>query len=194
MYRTTEVYDALLALLCNGDVDIQKAALETILTWKDSAVTPYQENLLNLLDDARFRDELPLLLTQDKIHDENLGQVLPIMLRLLYGKVIAGKQGLAAKRKSVFIGLKNTFGDAAIHQFLSIAIGPLSNKSVVSGSTLNEDVLQMSLMNPRKQVGMLHLLDDLLTTLKNFLRAIRWGCSESINILRHQSDTRLAWR
>ncbi|KAH7354590.1 HEAT repeat protein-like protein [Pyrenochaeta sp. MPI-SDFR-AT-0127] len=158
LYRTNEVHEALLALLSNGDVDIQKAALKGLLTWKNSAVMSYQDHLFNLLDDARFRDELPLFLGEGKLLDEDREHVLPIILRLLYGKVIAGKRGLETKRKSVFVGLKNTFGDKAIHQFLNIAFGPLGSIS------LNEDILQAELVDTRKQVGILNLLDDLLST------------------------------
>jgi U3 small nucleolar RNA-associated protein 20 len=166
LFRSSEVREALLSLLSNGDVDIQKAALQALLTWKDPAVTPYQEELLGLLDDQRFRDELPVFLCDGKIQESDLASVLPIILRLLYGKVIAGKRGLESKRKSVFIGLKNRFGDAAIHQFLSIAFGPLSGASVLRDGTLDEDLLRKDLIDTRKQVGMLNMLDDLLSTFK----------------------------
>ncbi|KAJ4411776.1 U3 snoRNP protein [Didymella pomorum] len=167
LFRSSEVRDALLSLLSNGDVEIQKAALQALLTWKDRAVTPYQEELLGLLDDQRFRDELPIFLSEGKILDTDLADILPIILRLLYGKVIAGKRGLESKRKSVFIGLKNRFGDDAIHQFLSIAFGPLSGASILKDGTLDEELLSKDLIDTRKQVGMLSMLDDLLSTFKS---------------------------
>ena len=166
LFRSSEVREALLSLLSNGDVEIQKAALQALLTWKDRAVTPYQEELLGLLDDQRFRDELPIFLSEGKIKDSDLAEVLPIILRLLYGKVIAGKRGLESKRKSVFIGLKNRFGDDAIHQFLSIAFGPLSGVPVLLDGALDEDLLRKDMIDTRKQVGMLNMLDDLLSTFK----------------------------
>ncbi|KAF2845434.1 HEAT repeat protein-like protein [Plenodomus tracheiphilus IPT5] len=166
LYRSVEVRQALLALLSNGDIDIQKAALKTLLTWKDSAVVAHQEQLLNLLDDARFRDELPLFLSDRKLQTDEIAQILPIVLRLLYGKIISGKRGLESKRKAVFVGLKNRFGDDAIHQFLNIAFGPLSHVSIFKNSTLDEALLQTSVVETRKQAGMLNLLDDLLGTLE----------------------------
>jgi U3 small nucleolar RNA-associated protein 20 len=164
LYRTDEVRQALLALLSNGDVEIQKASLKALLTWKDRAIVAYQEQLLNLLDDERFRDELPIFLSEGKLQDSDVDQVLPIILRLLYGKVIAGKRGLESKRKAVFVGLKTRFGDDAIHQFLQIAFGPLGHISILDDGLVNEDLLQKSLVDTRKQVGMLNLLDDLLST------------------------------
>ncbi|CAN9454176.1 unnamed protein product [Alternaria alternata] len=164
LYRTDEVREALLALLGNGDIEIQKAALKALLTWKDPAIVAYQEQLLNLLDDERFRDELPIFLSEGKLQDTDVDQVLPIVLRLLYGKVIAGKRGLESKRKAVFVGLKNRFGDDAIHQFLQIAFGSLGNISILKDSAVDEELLQKDLVDARKQVGMLNLLDDLLST------------------------------
>lgn len=166
LYRADEVHDALLVLLSNGDLEIQKAALKALLTWKDPAVSPYQEDLLNLLDDARFRDELPVFLSEGKLQDEDLAHILPIVLRLLYGKVIAGKKGLESKRKSVFVGLKNRFGDEAVRQFLDIALGPLSNLRILQGDVLDEGLFQKDLMDARKQVGFLNMLEDLLSTFK----------------------------
>ncbi|KAF2134425.1 U3 snoRNP protein Utp20 [Dothidotthia symphoricarpi CBS 119687] len=166
LYRANEVHEAFLALLSNGDLEIQKAALRALLTWKDPAISPYQEDLLNLLDDARFRDELPVFLSEGKLQDEDLEHVLPIVLRLLYGKVIAGKKGLESKRKSVFVGLKNRFGDEAVRQFLEIALGPLSDVSILQDGILDEALFQRDLMDARKQVGFLNMLEDLLSTFK----------------------------
>ncbi|KAF2819632.1 hypothetical protein CC86DRAFT_362587 [Ophiobolus disseminans] len=162
--RSDEVRDALLALLANGDLEIQKAALLSLLTWKDPAISPHKENLLNLLDDARFRDELPMFLSEGEVQDKDIERILPIVLRLLYGKVIAGKRGLESKRKAVFIGLKTRFGDGAITQFLDIAFGPLRGISVLGSDALDEDLLQKDLIDNRKQIGMLNMLDDLLST------------------------------
>lgn len=164
LYRTDEVRQALLALLSNGDVEIQKASLKALLTWKDREIVTYQEQLLNLLDDERFRDELPIFLSEGKLQESDVDKVLPLVLRLLYGKVIAGKRGLESKRKAVFVGLKTRFGDDAIHQFLQIAFGPLGHISVLNDGVVDEDLLQKTLVDARKQVGMLNLLDDLLST------------------------------
>jgi U3 small nucleolar RNA-associated protein 20 len=164
LYRSDEVREALLTLLGNGDLEIQKAALQALLTWKDPGISPYKEDLLNLLDDARFRDELPVFLSEGEIQDTDLKQILPIVLRLLYGKVIAGKRGLESKRKAVFVALKTRFGDDAIRQFLGIAFGSLSGLTILESDHLNEDLLQKDVMDTRKQVGMLNMLDDLIST------------------------------
>ncbi|KAF2796579.1 U3 snoRNP protein Utp20 [Melanomma pulvis-pyrius CBS 109.77] len=172
LFRSGEVYEALLVLLGNGDVEIQKSALQAILTWKYASITRYQENLFNLLDDARFREEISVFMDVDEdeshLQGEHRKQLLPVILRLLYGKVISGKRGQEAKRKAVFIALTR-FEEAAVRQFLNIAFGPLGGISILNGAKINEELFEKSLMSPRKQLGMLNMLEDMLNTLKTTL-------------------------
>ncbi|KAF2269148.1 hypothetical protein CC78DRAFT_509265 [Lojkania enalia] len=169
LHKASNVYQALLFLLSNGDVEIQKAALKALLTWKDAAITKYQENLFNLLDDARFREEVSLFMDageeDSQLQEEHRDRLLPIILRLLYGKVISGRKGQEAKRKAVFIALTRFKADA-VHQFLSIAFGPLKNIPILKDGSLNEVIIQKDLSNHRKQLGMLNMLEDILATLK----------------------------
>lgn len=173
LYRSAEVYEALVALVGNGDVEIQKAALKAVLTWKEPAIADYQENLFNLLDDARFRDEISVFLDAGAEHslvkEEHRDRLLPVLLRLLYGKVISGKKDLDVKRKAVFQALTR-FEEKATQKFLSIALGPLSGITTLRDGVLDEELLQIDLQNPRKQVGMLTMLEDMVTTLKTTIR------------------------
>lgn len=169
LYRTGEVYSALLALLGNGDVEVQKAALNAILAWKEPSIIEYRENLLNLLDDARFRDEISVFLDvgaeNSLIKETHQERLLPVMLRLLYGRVISGKRSLDAKRKAVFQALTR-FGERATHEFLNIALGALKDVRVIKDGELDEHVLRMDLTAPRRQIGMLNMLEDMINTLK----------------------------
>jgi U3 small nucleolar RNA-associated protein 20 len=169
LYRSAEVYEALLALLGNGDVEIQKAALKATLTWKEPAISEYQEHLFHLLDDTRFKDEISNFLDfgseNSLVKPDHRKQLLPVLLRLLYGRVISGRKGLESKRKTVFQALIRFEGEA-ISQFLTIALGTLNNLSIVQGHGLDEDILQTELMVPRRQLGMLTMVEDMLSTLK----------------------------
>jgi len=173
LYRSSDVYQALLALLTNGDVEIQRAALKALLAWKEPALIMYQENLFNLLDDSRFRDEIAVFLDvspdQSPVQEQHRALLLPVLLRLLYGKVISGKRGLDAKRKAVFQTLTR-FDENAIQQFLGIALGSMNGIHVFRDEALDENILRMELLAPRKQVGMLNMLEDLLNALKTTIR------------------------
>ncbi|KAF2196578.1 U3 snoRNP protein Utp20 [Delitschia confertaspora ATCC 74209] len=172
LFKSAEVYSALLTLLANGDVEIQKASLKAITTWKEPAIIRYQENLFNLLDDARFREEISVFMDVSEedshLQEQHRDQVLPVILRLLYGKVISGRKGQEAKRKAVFVALTR-FEQGAIRQFLNIATGPLSGASILKNGSLDEDVFGTERMSPRKQLGFLNMLEDMLTTLKTTL-------------------------
>ncbi|KAF2743872.1 hypothetical protein M011DRAFT_489407 [Sporormia fimetaria CBS 119925] len=172
LFRSAEVYDALLVLLANGDAEIQKSALKAILAWKNPAVVRYQENLHNLLDDARFREEISVFMDvgveDSQLRAEHREQLLPVILRLMYGKVISGRRGQEAKRKAVFIALTR-FDEDAIRQFLSISLGPLKGIALLDQGKVNEEILSQSLVTERKQMGMLNMLEDMLATLKTTL-------------------------
>ena len=45
-------------ILSKSDINIVKLAFECILTYKPIAIVPYKENIKNLLDDKKIRDEL----------------------------------------------------------------------------------------------------------------------------------------
>lgn len=176
LYKSAEVYNAFLGLLANGDVEIQRSALSAILAWKQSAITRYEEHLTNLLDDSRFREEISVFLQQgdddEAIRDEDKAEFMPVLLRLLYGKAIAGgKNGQQARRKAIFVGLAR-FGDMALRQFTEIAIampleGPLFQDGQLVWSVVDGyDVL------PRKQLGMLNMLHDMLDTLGSALDSV----------------------
>lgn len=173
LYRATDVYKALLALLGNGDADVQRAALKALLSWKEPGIVEYQENLFNLLDDSRFRDEVSVFLDagsdQSAIKEHHRDVLLPVLLRLLYGKVISGKRGLDVKRRAIFQALTR-FDDHAIKQFLGIALGPLNGIHVLKDGVLDESVLQSDLLAPRKQVGMINMVEDMLSALKTSTR------------------------
>ena len=172
LFKSAEVYQALLILLGNGDVEIQKAALKAITTWKEPAILRYQENLFNLLDDARFREEISVFMDVSEedsaLNGKHRDEVLPVILRLLYGKVISGRKGQEAKRKAVFIALTR-FEEGAVRQFLQIAFGPLTQVSILRDGKLDETVLEGDLMTLRKQLGFLNMLEDMLNTLKTTL-------------------------
>ena len=172
LYQADQVYNALLTLLSNGDTEIQRSSLQALLAWKDPVVARYQEHLFRLLDDARFREEVialvPLASEASQLQEDHFGRLLPVVLRLLYGRAISGKTGQEAKRRAVFSALQN-FGNDALAQFLDISLGPLKGISVVEDDNPDEVVLRKALLSQRKQVGLLNMLQDMFRTLKTTL-------------------------
>lgn len=176
LYRSDEVYKALLSLLCNGDADIQRSALKALFTWKAHFTKPYETNLLNILDDTRFREEITIFLDAEEssvIRAEDRDGLMPILIRLLYGRVVTraglgGSRGSQeARRKAVFLSISR-LGKQAIDEFVSIALGPFEypdNKGQVHGNRQ-----QLRQLPPRKQLGMLRMMRDMLDTLSDQMR------------------------
>ena len=181
LYQSLEVFKALQELLSKGDVEIQKSALKALLTWKIRDLQPYQEHLFNLLDEARFRDEISTFLqvdVQDSIIEPDHRRVLmPIMLRLLYGKMVArsgsksGKAGQTVKRKAVLQALSR-LDHVYLSMFVQIALGPLKDVELLEGSQLNDQVVAEEILSTRKQAGLINMLKDMLSVLGSKLAPV----------------------
>lgn len=168
LYQSQKVYSALLKLLANGDIELQKLALKAILAWKNEGVKPYQEHLEYLLDEARFKNELTVLFQGDnRIQPEHRSEVMPVLLHLLYGRTISkkgvasGRHGLHATRLAVIRQLDvDDMGS-----FLDIALGELRNIRVVDSQGLRETVFVHEALPVRKQVGLLNMIEAIINEL-----------------------------
>ncbi|TKA83685.1 hypothetical protein B0A55_00310 [Friedmanniomyces simplex] len=167
LYKSAEVYEALLNLCANGDAEIQRSALGAVFAWKTSAINRYEEHLVNILDEARFREEVSVFLQEgeddETIRPEDHLILMPVLLRLLYGRAVAGgKHEQGSRRKAIFVALAR-FGQDTVGMFVNIATAS------VSRAPPSDDELATSLSEPgdslRQQLGMLNMLNDMLDTL-----------------------------
>jgi len=168
LYQSEKVYTSLLKLLANGDIELQKLVLKAILAWKNNAIKPYQEHLEYLLDEARFKNELTVLFQGDnKIRPEHHPEVMPVLLRLLYGRTISkkgaasGRHGLHATRLAVIRQLNVE----DMGSFLDIALGELRNVQVVDANGVYESTFAQELIPIRKQVGLLNMVEAVINEL-----------------------------
>ncbi|CAK7271318.1 U3 snoRNP protein [Sporothrix epigloea] len=189
LYQSEKVYDALLKLLSNGDIEIQRLALKAILAWRQASVVKYREQLESLLEESKFKNELTLLMQSDDensangIQPEHRGDLMPVLLRLLYGRTISkkgaasGRQGLHATRLFVIRHLDT----AGMGGFLQVALGNLQGVRVIEGdcpgAKLRDSIFPSAagssafdntddaLLTARKQVGVLNMLEPIITEL-----------------------------
>ena len=173
LYRSSEVFDALQRLLTNGNVEIQRSALKALSTWNIEGLKPYQENLMNILDDARFRDEISTFLHVDDqssvVQEDHRGELMPVMLRLLYGRMIAGSGGSKSQtviRKAVLQALSR-LDEVYLQAFVHIALGNLGDVRPIEDTRLNEEVVAREYVSIRKQVGLINMMKDMLEVLGN---------------------------
>lgn len=168
LYLHEKIYQGLLGQLSNGDVEIQKMALKAILAWKQEGVKPYQDNLEYLLDEARFKNELTVFLQgENVIKSEHRAELMPVLLRLLYGRSISkkgaasGRQGLHATRLAV---LRNLSVED-MGPFLEIAAGPLGEVQIVELLKKASKHFETPLISVRRQMGYLNMITSLISEL-----------------------------
>lgn len=171
LYRSSDVFGALQSLLANGDAEVQKSALKALLTWNIQGIRLYQENLLNLLDDARFRDEISTFLHVDAqnsiVQRDHLPELMPVLLRLLYGRMIAGSgansgsRGQSGRRKTVLEALCR-LDEIYLQDFVSIALDRLKNIKTIENAQLNEEIVIIEILSTRKQLGLVNMIKDML--------------------------------
>ncbi|GAB7341202.1 hypothetical protein MBLNU457_7490t1 [Dothideomycetes sp. NU457] len=173
LFRSAEVKDALLALVMNGDVEIQQSSLKAVLAWKIHEVNRYQEHLVNLLDDARFREEISVFLhlgDEEGVRNEDIEGLMPVLLRLLYGRAVtrsgvaSGARGQQSKRKAIF-GALARFPESAMSHFIDIALAPILTSELFRNDRLQHDAVKNMNVNPRKQFGMLNMAEDMLDSM-----------------------------
>ncbi|KAF8986162.1 U3 snoRNP protein [Entomortierella lignicola] len=178
-YESNTLHDLYLRLLTIGDAPLQTLALNCLFTFKSPALAPYQDNLKNILDDVKFRDELSTFIIAEgesssiaALHRE---EVMPYIIRLLYGCMIArkgkgsAKAGMAARRKAVLTAL----GGCNIKElgfFISLMLSPFDiGTAGISGGkfvfSLDESVDRGTIGPIRKQIGFLNILEDVIKML-----------------------------
>ncbi|KAJ1327500.1 U3 small nucleolar RNA-associated protein 20 [Microdochium nivale] len=168
LFQSQQVYDALLRLLGNGDLEVQKTSLKAILAWKQEGVKPYQENLEYLLDDARFKNELTVLFQGDhQIKPEHRSEVMPVLLRLLYGRTVS-KKGVASGRggqHATRLAVLRQLSVQDIGGFLDIALGDLQGVQVTEHGHVRETTLSQDILPIRKQAGFLRMVEAIIDEL-----------------------------
>jgi len=77
-------------VLDESDPDIQAKALDCLLNWKDEFLTPYSQNLKNLIDVKTLREELTTWAVShdsSSILKDHRSRVVPLVIRVLAPKV-----------------------------------------------------------------------------------------------------------
>ena len=162
LHATETLHKLYVSLLSHSDGTLQSLALSCLLTYKSPHLLPHQEQLRNLLDDARWRDEL-VCLEFDKFEDKDRSQVVDVIIRLLFGVMLRknGRSRGGDRRSAVLTSLASctdTELACLVDLMLKLRIGsPQDDESVLRNAR--------DAMSWRQQVGYLHLLGDVLRNL-----------------------------
>ncbi|CAH2277583.1 small subunit processome component 20 homolog [Pelobates cultripes] len=102
LFLEPKLHELYTQLLCHQDQNVQKVALDCILSYRHPHLLPYKENLQNLLEDKSFKDEIVHFSVSEEnsivkaIHRPDL---MPVLMRLLYGRM-RSKTGSKTQGKS----------------------------------------------------------------------------------------------
>lgn len=75
--------------MCHYDSSVQKSALNCLYTYQYEYIKPYRDHLEKLLEGKHFRHELVIFNLDEGsgvIHGDHRQNLLPILMRILYGK------------------------------------------------------------------------------------------------------------
>lgn len=124
LHRGAEMHQIYLDLLSSKNVDIQKAALNCLFTYKYNYLIPYKESLYGLISEKNLKNELArfkLDKESNMIQEEHRKDLIPIIMRIIYAKMImktgmrtGGKAGGLARRKIILRFLGGTQEDEMI--------------------------------------------------------------------------------
>ncbi|KAI4884861.1 hypothetical protein NFI96_031248 [Prochilodus magdalenae] len=134
LYLEPDLNELYTQLLCHKDQQIQKAALECMMTYKDPSILPYRENLERLLDDKQFKDEI----IQFNISEEGAvvlashrPKLIPMLMRILHGRIrtkagnkFQGK-AVAASRSSIVLRFLAGCQPEELAMFMDLLLEPV---------------------------------------------------------------------
>lgn len=179
LYKSQLVYSALLNLLTIGDPKVQSAALKCIFTWRIPAIRAYEDNLNNLIDETRFREEVTQFVQVEEddsmIQTDHRADLMPVLLRILYGRSLSrkhassGKKGMETGRTVVLASLAN-FRPEERRLFIDIILGKLADAEFVDKAQPDRYELRSAALgsvnvSTRKQVGFVRMVEDMVRQL-----------------------------
>lgn len=147
-YRSIEIKDLVLELLSSRDNSIQYAAFNCLLSFEIQDLKPYTDRIFNLLSDKKVRTELALFSVESDEHrilssetgdakkvehivESHRHQVMPIILRILFGKMlgrigkrVSGRDQSELRKTIVMRFIAGCKTDEVIF-YLNLVLGPL---------------------------------------------------------------------
>ncbi|XP_023234617.1 small subunit processome component 20 homolog [Centruroides sculpturatus] len=172
-------------LLSFRDPEIQKLAFDCLITFGHKSLKPYSENFYRLLDNKTFKTETVLFNLEGEngiIQEEHRVDVLPVLMRILYGKMLcktgnstSGKNHAQTRRNLVLRFLAGCKEDE-IQIFIDIAFFRFKH-------LLNDDILTMvknikqmnnlmDLYPLRIQISALNTLGTIFNHLRNLISTL----------------------
>ncbi|CAK1596413.1 unnamed protein product [Parnassius mnemosyne] len=170
LHKEPVFWELYMEFLKHKNSGLQKFALDCVLNYKNKNVIAYKSNLYNLVDDKKFKDELTLFkITEDSQHiqPEDREHVIPIVLRILYGKMTsklgADKKGGGQTKRSLVMRYLSGCQENELQIFIEMAFSYLREYLTMNPEQIYKTILNnldlKSIIAPGKIHSVLKLFD-----------------------------------
>ncbi|KAH0616783.1 hypothetical protein JD844_028173, partial [Phrynosoma platyrhinos] len=138
LYLEPQLKELYTQLLSHQDQNVQKVALDCIMTYKHPHLVPYRENLQRLLEDKTFKEEIVHFSISEEstiVKTMHRPELVPVLMRILYGrmrnKTGSKTQGKSAAGTRMAIVLRFLAGSLPeeIRMFLDLLFEPVKHFS-----------------------------------------------------------------
>uniref|UniRef100_A0A8C4U4T8 UTP20 small subunit processome component n=1 Tax=Falco tinnunculus TaxID=100819 RepID=A0A8C4U4T8_FALTI len=180
-------------LLSHQDQNVQRIALDCIMTYKHPHLLPYRENLQRLLEDKSFKEEIVHFSISEEtavVKMEHRPDLIPVLMRILYGRMrnktgnkTQGKSSAATRMSIVLRFLAGSLPEE-IRMFLDLlfeAVKQFSNGPCQTAVLRSMSELDLAKVLP---LGRQHsLFNSLEVVLRNMGHLIHQYLPEILQIL-----------
>ncbi|GME84254.1 unnamed protein product [Ambrosiozyma monospora] len=194
--RVEDIKAFLMVLLTNRSIKTQNLALRCLLNLKNPVYNKYQDNLKNLLDDTLFRDEIIKFLQNDDentIDDKDLDTLMPVILRILYGRAQTKGTGNKQSIKTAAIKLLPNFQEKYIIDFLHLSFHKIHYNEFFESGELDTNISFRLLKNI---TGFFNMNLDVVNLLRRkhnealavLIKPLLYSLSASEYVISHPSE------
>ncbi|CAB1345772.1 unnamed protein product [Coregonus sp. 'balchen'] len=176
LYLENSLNELYTQLLCHQDQQIQRAALECVLTYKDPNVLPYKENLERLLDDKYFKDEIVHFnVSEEKavVDASHRAQLIPLLMRVLFGRMrsktgskFQGKSG-AVQRSSIVLRFLAGCQSEELGMFIDLLLEPVCHHGQVDKAIAETD--SSAVLPLGRQHSLLNIVNTVISKLGHLI-------------------------
>ncbi|XP_041978665.1 small subunit processome component 20 homolog [Aricia agestis] len=170
LYKEPIFWDLYMEFLKHKNPGLQKYALDCVLNYKNKSVVAYKSQLYNLVDENKFKDAMTQFkITEDSqaIQLEDREHVVPIILRILYGKMTsklgADKKGGGQTRRSLVMRYLSGCNESELRMFIEMAFENLKENMSLQPKEIYENIVKSidlkSVTSPGKLHSVLNLFD-----------------------------------
>jgi U3 small nucleolar RNA-associated protein 20 len=164
LYQHKELQAQYHSLLLHRDSSIQELAMKCIATFKQPEITPYIDNLINLLDDTEFNTELLKFSSSSEqyiVLMDHTPSLIPVLVRILYGRMLKhGQTKAAVRRRGIVLRFLETCRLSELQEFIGLVLAPFLKTPVL------ESPDPQCVVPLRKQQGFLKLCGQMIVALK----------------------------